>query len=192
MNTKRLSFDDPWATLPPNPVSTQANKMVELARWTPPKKSAFGVDEDPPLHMKLYRSDGSELPANAKIVIAGQAPDDPLPIPLTPKMEYRRWKAVDFKDQFKSDYEANLHIDTAEDLLFEELEAIILYVEDAADSNVDLTKSQFDLPGWELTMNEVEAIGLAGSDFEAGDYMGPEGPYGLIEGEEDYEEYYEE
>ena len=187
MNRHVITQNDRWAIKPADVINLVAGVPIEVLKVKPEKKMALMLPEDTYIFMKLRDSAGEELDPNTKIVLAGKTPAHDIPVQLSSAHLYKPWKDIELSQQKNSKYIENFRIDFLEDseLFFEEQEELVIVLIPAANGTLDWSKSDIEIPAWEMTMQElIDIVGEAGIDFA---YDIPDEYY-----EEGYEEYPQE
>ena len=187
MTPRVLSKYDEWARYEQT-VQLRANQAVKIIEFEAPRKSAFAILNGTVIRMKLRDTAGNELEANTKICLAAKDKRQMLADQVSPVREYRPWREISESDQYNDKYANSLVFPTGdegdEDLLFEELEKLEIFVEVSEDKELDWGKSKIEIPVVEMTMEEVEELGLLGAETEV--EIPEEELEGIEEGEYEY------
>ena len=165
-NRRTFNKYDSWVDTFAATLNLPAGIPIEVAKITPEKRMAAIIPSEPHLFMKLKDTSGNDLPANAKVILAVKGKGDDLPTQITPAHMYRAWRDIDFADQKSEKYIHNFVVDLQADILLEEGESLIIVVISPTDAVLSWDNSDFELAGYELTMEEVEEAGYEDYGFE--------------------------
>lgn len=165
-NKRTFNKYDKWVDTFSITINLAPNIPIEVAKITPEKRMAAIIQSEPTLFMKLKDDAGNELPANAKVILAVKDKGEDLPMQITPAQMYRIWRDIDFAEQKSEKYIHNFVVDLQADILLEEGESLLIVVISPSSVTLSWDNSDFELPGYELNMDEVAQAGYEDYGFE--------------------------
>lgn len=169
--SRRLNKYDEWLTpfISENKeIEIKAGVPTKILEFTPGRQEAYAMMDKQPWLLKLRKPDGSEISQAAIFSLALSVKNQMLKEQLTQDISYRPFWSIPEKDQNNTDYINSLRVSLGKngnscDILLEQLETMIFYVVVPEDTTLSWNESIIEIPGVELTMDEIRAIGLENS-----------------------------
>lgn len=146
-------------------ISIKANVPTKILEMTPDSEEAFAMMDKTPWLLKLRTIEKQEISQASKFSLALSIKNQMLKEQLTQDISYRPFYTIPEHEQGNTEYINNLRValgknGNACDLLFEQLETMIIYLVSPFDCTLSWNESIIEIPGVELTMDEAKILGI--------------------------------
>lgn len=166
---RTLTHLDSWA-VKETEITIQAGVPTKIITFVPGRKEAFAIANNVPWKLKLRKKDGTELKPDTKFSIALKKNNQMLKDQVSPDISYRKFFEVSETNQYNTEYINSLRVRLGRkgnaDLLFEELEEMIVYLITTEDIILSWDNSKIEIPAVEFKMEEIAAMGIKDSPTE--------------------------
>jgi hypothetical protein len=146
-------------------INIKANIPTKILEIIPGRQEAFALPDKMPWLLKLIKEDNTQIAQDSSFAIALEVKNQMLKDQLTQDISYRPWFDIERTEQGNKDYIDNLRVSLGKngnpaDLLFEQLEKMVIYVTTSEDITLDWEKSFFEINSVEFNMDEIRAMNL--------------------------------